>query len=230
MNINSITFADVFQSNFLVRALETFSVLDVLLTMAVSALIGFMIYLVYKKCYSGVMFSQSFHLSLIMMTVITALLIMAVTTSVVLSLGMLGALSIVRFRTSVKDPIDIVYIFWAIGAGIITGAGMFLLALAGSLFAAIIVIIMANVKSRLDPYLLIVNFAPVELEQRIYALLEDSVQRYNVKQKNILPGGVCELTLEVIIKKNGAGFLNTIASFEGVNNTACVSYNGDYSV
>jgi uncharacterized membrane protein YhiD involved in acid resistance len=163
-------------------------------------------------------------------TVITSMVIMAVTTNIAISLGMLGALSIVRFRTPVKDPLDIVYIFWAVGAGIITGAGMLLLALFGSLFVGFMIAIMSNLKVKQDPYLLIVNFESLDTEQSIFSLLNERVKKYKVKSKSIYPNGACELTVEVIIKNEDSDFLNLISDFEGVTNAVMVSYNGDYSI
>jgi hypothetical protein len=220
----------IFSSSFLSKSVESFSVIDVGLTLFVSALIGFLIYLVYRKCLKGVIYSQSFNLSLIMMSVISSLIILCVSSNFAISLGMVGALSIVRFRTAVKDPMDIVYIFWSIAAGIVTGAGMFLLALSGSLFIGIVIAIMTNVKAQNDPYLLIINFGRSDIEQEIYRLLNGSVKKYNVKSKTVYPGGACELTVEVIMKNDNSDFINIISAFEGVTNTVLVSYDGDYSV
>ena len=228
MRLSDITISQIFQSTFFARSVEAFSFIDVLLTLLISGLIGFMIYMVYKKCSTSIMYSHSFNISLVVMGIISAMLIMAVTSNIAVSLGTLGALSIVRFRTAVKDPIDIVYIFWSIAAGIITGAGMFLSALLGSLFLGIILMLLSRRRSKYDSYLLIVNFEPLSLEPAIYTLLKENVKRYRVKSKNIYPGGICELTLEVAIAGENSMFLNDISETDGVTSAVLVTYDGRF--
>lgn len=118
-----MTFNDIFKSNFL-ENVTSISVLDMILTVLLSFGIGLFIFYVYRKTYRGVMYSACFGTTLIALTMITAVVILAVTSNVVLSLGMVGALSIVRFRTAIKDPLDIAFLFWSIGAGIILAAGL----------------------------------------------------------------------------------------------------------
>ena len=127
------TFQDIFKSSFLER-LDAVSLLDAAIALALALCLGLFIFLVYKKCYAGVMYAPSFGVTLIALTLITTLLILAVTSNIVLSLGMVGALSIVRFRTAIKEPMDIAFLFWAIAAGIVLAAGPFPLAVPGILF------------------------------------------------------------------------------------------------
>ena len=143
-----MSFNDIFKSNFL-ENVTSVSVLDMVLTIALSFCIGLFIYLIYKKTYRGVMYSESFGTTLIALTMITATVILAVTSNVVLSLGMVGALSIVRFRTAIKEPLDIAFLFWSIAAGIILAAGMIPLAVIGSVVIGIILLIFVNRKSQL---------------------------------------------------------------------------------
>ena len=141
------TFNDLFKSSFLEKV-SSFSALDMVIAMGLALALGLYIFLIYKKTFNGVMYSQSFGVSLIGMTLVTTLIILAVTSNVVLSLGMVGALSIVRFRTAIKEPIDIVYLCWAISAGIVLGAGLLPLAVFGSVFIGLILLVLVNKKSR----------------------------------------------------------------------------------
>ena len=151
-----MTFNDIFKSSFLENA-TSFSALDFVIAMGLAFVIGLFIFVVYKKTFNGVMYSAGFGVSLIALTMITTLVILAVTSNIVLSLGMFGALSIVRFRTAIKEPLDIAYLFWAIAAGIVLGAGMVPLAVIGSLFIGIILVIFVNKKSTDHPYIMIVT-------------------------------------------------------------------------
>ena len=148
-----MTFKDVFKSSFLEKAVE-FSIIDVALAMLLAFAIGLFIFYVYKKTFAGVMYSASFGVSIMAMTLITTLIILAVTSNLVLSLGMVGALSIVRFRTAVKEPLDIAFLFWAISAGIVIGAGLIPLGILGSVFIGTILLVFVNKKAR-TPHILL---------------------------------------------------------------------------
>ena len=141
------TFQDIFKSSFLER-LDSVSLLDTAIALALAFLLGLFIFLVYKKSYSGVMYAPSFGVTLIALTMITTLLILAVTSNVVLSLGMVGALSIVRFRTAIKEPMDIAFLFWSIAVGIVLAAGLIPLAVVGSLFVGAVLLVFSRQKKR----------------------------------------------------------------------------------
>ncbi len=140
-----MTFSDIFDSDFL-DSVTSVTFLDIVIAVALSFVLGLFIMMIYKKTYRGVMYSQSFCVSLMAMSLITTILILAVTSNVVLSLGMVGALSIVRFRTAIKDPLDIAYLFWAIAVGIILGAGFIVLALVGSAVVGLLLVVFVNKK------------------------------------------------------------------------------------
>ena len=140
------TFQDIFKSSFLER-LDSVSLLDTAIALALAFLLGLFIFLVYKKSYSGVMYAPSFGVTLIALTMITTLLILAVTSNVVLSLGMVGALSIVRFRTAIKEPMDIAFLFWSIAVGIVLAAGLIPLAVLGSLFVGAVLLVFSRQKN-----------------------------------------------------------------------------------
>ena len=165
-----MTFQDIFKSSFL-ENVTSFSALDMVIALALAFVLGLFIFLVYKKTFNGVMYSAGFGVSLLGMTLITTLIILAVTSNIVLSLGMVGALSIVRFRTAIKEPMDIVFLFWSISAGIVLGAGLIPLAIFGSLFIGVILIIFVNKKSGDSPYILVVNCADGKAEPVSYTHL-----------------------------------------------------------
>ncbi len=221
-----MTFDDILKSSFLEKV-TAISPLDAVIAMAVAFALGLFIFFVYKKTFSGVMYSQSFGISLIAMSLVTTLIITAVTSNVILSLGMVGALSIVRFRTAIKEPLDIVYLFWSISAGIVVGAGLIPLAVFGSVVIGVVLVIFVNKKSRDNPYLLIVSCDSDAAENRVSATLNGAVKKSAVKSKTVSAQGI-ELTIEVRLPEMSTAFVNTVAGLEGVQNAVLVSYNGDY--
>lgn len=221
-----MTFNDIFKSSF-VEKVSAFSMVDMTIALALSFCLGLFILLVYKKTFNGVMYSKSFGISLMAMTLITSLIIQAISSNVVLSLGMVGALSIVRFRTAVKEPLDIAFLFWSISAGIVTGAGLIPLAVFGSIFIGIILIVFVNKKSNENPYILVVNCENDEVEKLVTEAVNINVKKYILKSKTVSPGSV-EVTMEVRLKDMTTDFINMIGNIKGVNNAVLVSYNGDY--
>ena len=222
----TFNFSDIFKSKFLEDATTNFSLVDTLLGLGLSFLIGLFIFMIYKKTFSGVMYARNFNLSLISLCMVTTLVIMAVTSNIVLSLGMVGALSIVRFRTAIKDPMDIVYLFWAIAAGIVSGAGLYLLAIFGSLILGVVLIVFSAGRPGDDPYVLVVSLHSGDAEDRLTDILASGVKRHKVKCKSVYPDGRVELTIEL----RAAGkteFVGRIAALEGVESVSLVSYNGE---
>ena len=221
-----MTFSDVFKSSFLSN-INAFSTVDVLLALGLSFVIGLFIFLIYKKTYQGVMYSDSFGVSLIAMSMITSLVIIAVTSNVVLSLGMVGALSIVRFRTAIKEPMDIAFLFWAIAVGIVLGAGLLPLAIIGSVIIGIIIVVFSTRKIGDTPYILVVSCENEETESVAYELIKEDAKKSLLKSKSVNKLGI-ELTYEVRIKDDNTGFVNKISAVDGVTNAVLVSYNGEY--
>lgn len=221
-----MTFSDIFKSSFLESVTE-FSILDTVIGLAFALAIGLFIFLVYKKTFSGVMYSTGFALSLIGLSLVTTLVIMAVTSNVVLSLGMVGALSIVRFRAAIKEPMEIVFLFWAIAAGIVIGAGMIPLAVAGSVIIGVVLILFANRKHIETPYIVVINAENDAAEKAALDLVSRSVKRCVVKSKTVNAAGI-ELTAEVKISGDSTQFVNGLIALDGVTNAALVSYNGEY--
>ena len=221
-----MSFNDVFKSSFLENVTE-FSTVDVIIGMLFALVIGLFIFFIYKKTFNGVMYSNGFGLTLIGLSLVTTLVIMAVTSNVVLSLGMVGALSIVRFRAAIKEPMEIVFLFWSLAVGIVIGAGMIPLAVIGSLIIGIILVIFANRKVRNTPYILIVNCNDENAEKSALDLIGKSVGKYMVKSKSVNASGI-ELTAEVCVKDNSTEFVNRVNELAGVSGATLVSYNGEY--
>ena len=217
-----MSFNDIFKSSFLENVSE-FSILDTVIGLAVALVIGLFIFIIYKKTLTGVLYSSGFALTLVGLSLVTTLVIMAVTSNVVLSLGMVGALSIVRFRTAIKEPVEIVFLFWSLAVGIVIGAGMIPLAVIGSAIIGVILLLFAN----RNPYILVMNCADEKTEKAALDILGKDTEHYIVKSKTITTAGI-ELTAELRTKEASTGFVNLISRLPGVENATLVSYNGEY--
>ena len=221
-----MSFSDIFKSSFL-ESVREFSALDTLIGMLFALVIGLFIFFIYKKTFTGIMYSTGFAMSLIGLSLVTTLVIMAVTSNVVLSLGMVGALSIVRFRAAIKEPMEIVFLFWSIAVGIVIGAGMIPLAVIGSVIIGIILVFFANKKFRNAPYILIVNCEDEKAEENALNIIEKSVDKYVVKSKSINASGI-ELTAEIRVKNEAVNFVNRVNEISGVSGATLVTFNGEY--
>lgn len=221
-----MNFQDIFQSSFL-ETVGSISPLDMLVALTLSFCLGLFIFLVYKKTFNGVMYSSSFGVTLIALTMITTVVIMAVTSNVVLSLGMVGALSIVRFRTAIKEPLDIAFLFWAIAVGIVLAAGMILLAILGSVIIGVVLLVFVNRKSHVHPYILVLECDSQDSENNAKNFLASYVTRCVVKSKTAQAGRV-ELNLEVRLKGDNTDFVTALSQLPGVRSAVLVSYNGEY--
>jgi uncharacterized membrane protein YhiD involved in acid resistance len=221
-----MTFNDIFKSSFL-ENVTSVSLLDIMVALVLAFGIGLFIFFVYKKTFTGVMYSSSFGVSLVAMTMITTVVILAVTSNVVLSLGMVGALSIVRFRAAIKEPLDIAFLFWAIGVGIVLAAGMIPLAVIGSVLIGVMLLVFVNKKSYWNPYIVVVQCDGHESEKKAKAFLEKRTQRCVVKSKSAQKGSV-ELNMEIRLKDDNTDFINALSDLDGIHSAVLVSYNGDY--
>ncbi len=220
-----MTFQDIFKSGFL-ENMSSISLLDSVIAMGMAFLLGMYIFFIYKQTYSGVMYSSGFGVSLIAMTLITTLLIMAVVSNVVLSLGMVGALSIVRFRTAIKEPTDLMFLFWSIATGIVLAAGLIPLAVFGNIFIGILLILFSRGGKMDTPYILVVHCTG-EQEKQVRDCIASGVRRMSLKSKSVT-GDRTELNYEVRLKEEETEFLNTLNKISGVSHVVLVSYNGDY--
>ena len=221
-----MNFEDIFKSSFL-ENVTSVRLLDMALALILAFGIGLFIFFVYKKTYSGVMYSASFGTTLIALTMITTVVILAVPSNVVLSLGMVGALSIVRFRTAIKEPLDIAFLFWSIAVGIVLAAGMIPLAVIGSVIIGVILLVFVNRKSHVNPYMVVLSCTNHESEVKAKEYLEKQTLRCIVKSKAAQKGAI-ELNMEIRLKDDNTDFINALSDMEGVNSAVLVSYNGDY--
>lgn len=220
-------FNDILKKSFLNDFMfGNLSVIDILLGLLTAFIAGALIYIVYKYTYKGVLYSPSFNATLLVMTMITCLVIMTISTNVVLSLGMVGALSIVRFRTAIKDPMDVVFMFWAIAAGISSGAGLYFLTFIGAVVIGGVLIVLSRKKHTDTLYLLVIHYteeAADEVRKELQNL--DHTLKSKIVRKNVI-----EQTSEVRLKIDNTAFMSRLNEIEGIRDVSLVQYNGDYAV
>lgn len=221
-----MTFQDIFKSGFL-ENVNAISVFDMTAALFLSFAMGLFIFYIYKKSYCGLMYSAAFGATLVALTLITTLLILAVTSNVVLSLGMVGALSIVRFRTAIKEPMDIAFLFWSIAVGIVLAAGFIPLAVFGSIFIGLVLLVFSGRKNTERPYILVVHCDTQEKEKEAESYIRTQVKALSLKSKTVSPGCI-ELNYEVRFKDGESAFVNALSEIEGISGVVVVSYNGDY--
>ncbi len=222
----NVGFTDIIKKSILNSdAFGQLTLVDIIIGLAISYVMGMFIYFVYKITYKGVVYSFSFNYSLVLMTMITTLVVMTISSNIALSLGMVGALSIVRFRTAIKDPLDIIFMFWAITMGITIGAGVYPLSLIGGIVIGIVVILMSFHRNKYRTYILIVNY-----RDDAYPEIKAIINRfsYSIKSKSIKRGNV-ELTAELRLKATNTAFIEEIAMIDGVEDAVLVNYNGEYA-
>jgi len=201
---------------------------DMIVAMAISFVTGLFIFFVYLQTFNGVMYSKSFATSLIAMNLITTLIILAIAQHFIISIGMIGALSIIRFRTVVKEPLDLVFLFWSIAVGIIVGAGLITLAIIGSAIIGVVLFVFVNRKATNISYILIIRISNLKAEKNVFTIVKQSTKKHVVKVKTISSNDEVELTIEVRLKAQETEFVNELSSANGVINASLVSYNGEY--
>ena len=221
-----MTFNDIFKSSFL-DSITSVSITDMVIALVLAFALGMFIFLVYKKTFSGVMYSSSFGVTLIALTMITTVVILAVTSNVVLSLGMVGALSIVRFRAAIKEPLDIAFLFWSIAVGIVLAAGMIPLALIGSVVIGIILLLFVNRKSHTHPYIVVIRCDGKDAEKSATEFIKEKTERTIIRSKTVEKDEI-EVNIEIRLKDDNTDFINELAEKEGVRSAVLVSYNGEY--
>ncbi|SHH40969.1 protein of unknown function [Butyrivibrio fibrisolvens DSM 3071] len=221
-----MSFSDIFKSSFL-ENVASVSILDMVIALALAFGIGVFIFFVYKKTFQGVMYSPSFGVTLIALTMISTLVILAVTSNVVLSLGMVGALSIVRFRTAIKDPLDIAFLFWSIAVGIVLAAGMIPLAVFGSIIIGLVLVLFVNRKTYVKPYIIVVSLEDESAEKEVMDFIKANTDRLILKGKTARKGSI-ELTYEVRLNSEDTTFVTTLGNKKYVDSAVLVSYNGEY--
>lgn len=232
MNENqALSIRDVIKKSFLNTGLfDNMNSVEVALTIAtsmfVSLLIGLFIYIVYKKSFRGVVYSQSFAITLVGMCVLTCMITLAISTNVLLSLGMVGALSIVRFRTAIKEPLDILYLFWAISTGIATGSRAYILSAFTALVIVIILLILNRKNNRHGVYIMIVHYLGDDIGDEIRRIM--SKTSHQIKSKT-MRGESSEMAVEVRVKNNNLSFAERVRDLERVKDVTVIQYNGEYN-
>lgn len=220
------TFTDMFKNSFLNMFPETVDPWQLVTVLAVSLLLGLCIYAVYRRCFMGVVYDHSFAISLVIMTVLVSVIIVTISSNVMLSLGMVGALSIVRYRTAVKSPLDLLFLFWAITTGIAVGATYYYIGIVAFLFVAVVFFVLRNVRGGSETYMLVLECSadlPVEEEVR------RALASYQTKVRSkVVRNNRAELTVEVLMKDDNMNVVNVISQIEGVDNVTMVQYRGRY--
>ncbi len=221
IGFNDIIKNSVIESSFL----GNFTIQDIVSVIVVTLLVSLYMFYIYKKTYSGNVYSHKFNVSLVLMALITSEIIMTISSNLVLSLGMVGALSIVRFRTAVKEPLDIVFMFWSIAIGITTGARLYALSAISSLLIGLVLIVLLKYKNTNNVYLLIIHY---NLEANEKVLSELNKLNYKMKSKTV-NHGIYELTLEIKLIGISTEFIETLSEIDGVSNVSLINYNGEFA-
>ncbi len=206
-------------------AFDGASITSILLGLVTALIMGAIIYVVYSKFYVGVIYSRSFAVTLVGMTLLTAMVTLAISTNIVISLGMVGALSIVRFRTAIKDPMDLLYLFWAITSGITAGAGMYMLVILTALVMIVMIILFYSKQQKGRIYIAVIHYTTDEAGENVIRAL--GKMKYFVKSKTVRKEKT-EMAVEVYCKKNDTFFLDKIKAINGVEDATLIQYNGEY--
>ena len=225
-----MSFQDFFKNSvwedFLSRQAVTSSTLtSMIVSLLVALALGLFIYLIYRRFFGGVVFSRSFATTLVGMCVLTCMVTLAISTNVVISLGMVGALSIVRYRTAVKDPMDLLYLFWAITAGITAGASLYTLAAISSVVMVAVVWVLYVRQQSGSIFLMVAHYEGQRAGDEILRRMGGT--KFQLKSTT-LRKGVTEMTVEVFCKNNETAFVEKIEAIEGVKDVTLVQYNGEY--
>lgn len=221
-------FNDIFKSSFLEKT-ATFSLTDSIIGLISALLLGIFIYFVYKKTFNGVVYSHSFNISLLIMTLATSLVIMGISQNILLSLGMVGALSIVRFRTPIKDPMDLIFLFWSVVVGILTGAGFIPLAVVGSIIIGITIILLQTKLVIESPFLIVVKYDNEQANKEIEDVIATHTKKFLLKSKSVISQHDIEVTYEVRVKGNDAALASAITKVKGVQSAIMLSYDGNFT-
>lgn len=217
------TFADIFKKSFLEEA-GGLTIEDFILSMLAAFICGMIVFVVYRKFYRGVVYNNNFNILLVMTSLITCFMVIVISSNVVLSLGMVGALSIVRYRTAVKDPLDVGFLFWTVAVGVTSGAGLYMISLLGTVFIAFIFIILVKCRVRKRQYLLVIKYLE-EASEEVEKVIKS---RKKVLKNKTVVKDYTELTYEMNIDERDTSFVNALSEIEGVKNAVLVEFSGDY--
>jgi len=230
--VDQVTFADVLQKSFIAMSMgstDRITTINIILNISMSFLIGMFIFFIYKKTYQGVLYQKSFNISLVLACAVTSMIIMTISGNLILSLGMVGALSIVRFRTPVKDSMDLIFLFWAISVGIANGVGYFNIAMVGSIMIAIFMLLLTRTGNNIsDTFLLVIQITDATEEERILKKINEETDRVSIKSKTVSDSGI-EITLEAKLAGEQTGFINQLQSDNAITRATLVAYDQGFA-
>ncbi|MGO4928436.1 DUF4956 domain-containing protein [Fundicoccus sp. Sow4_F4] len=219
------TFSDIFKKSFMEGSTTQISIPGIFLVLGLSLVVAGYIYIVYKKCYIGVIYSHNFNVALAMMTIISAMIIATISSNITLSLGMVGALSIVRFRTAIKDPIDLIFLFWAVAAGITVGARLWVMVLLGNLCIGLAFMFMTKLKRKDVIYLLVISY-----DDEAFPAVNAVLQMFkSVLRSKISRNGLTEMTVEINMSDENTQFTEKLTAIPQVHSVSLVTYSGEFA-
>ena len=204
---------------------DQYNISSILVALVAALALGILIFLVYRRFYTGVIYSRTFAVTLVGMTVLTCMVTLAISTNVVISLGMVGALSIVRFRTAVKDPMDLLYLFWAITTGITSGAGMYVLALIAAAIMILMIILFYSRQQRGKIYIAVIHYSGDEAGDEVIRCF--GKRKYFIKSKTMRKEKT-EMAVEIFCKQADMDVMEKISAIEHVDDVTLIQYNGEY--
>ena len=225
MSVQDVIKKSILESDMYNQAISLSTILTIMIDLFVALLMGLLIYYIYKKYYKGVVYSKNFAMTLVGMTVLTCMVTLAISTNIVISLGMVGALSIVRYRTAIKEPLDLMYMFWAITTGITVGASMYILAVLAAVIMIVLILIFSRGSGRRRSYIMVVNYTGNETSDQILRCMGRT--KYTVRSK-VLRYEDAEMTLQVDCKTDNLAFAERIKTLSHVKDVTLVEINGEY--
>ena len=225
MSVQDVIKKSILESDMYNQAISLSTILTIVIDLIVALLMGLLIYYIYKTFYKGVVYSKNFAITLVGMTVLTCMVTLAISTNIVISLGMVGALSIVRYRTAIKEPLDLMYMFWAITTGITTGASMYILAILTAVIMIVLILIFSKKTGKRSSYIMVVNYTGDETGDQILRCMGKA--KYSVRSK-VLRYDNAEMTLHVNCRSDNLAFAERIRTLSHVKDVTLLEFNGEY--
>lgn len=226
MSVQDMIKKSILESDMYNQAISMNTIITIVVNMFVALLMGILIYIIYKKFFNGVVYSKNFAITLVGMTILTCMVTLAISTNIVISLGMVGALSIVRYRTAIKEPFDLLFMFWAITTGITIGASMYILAVVGAVFVIFMMLCFRKNNNKSTVFIMVVHYTGYEAGDMIFKTLGKI--KYILKSKTMRNNDT-EITFQVHCKQENLVFLERIRDINQVNDVTLVQYNGEYN-
>ena len=218
-----MTFSDIFKNSFL-KETGSLTTEGFAMSLLAAFICGMIVYAVYRFFFKGVIYNNNFNILLVLTSLVTCFIVIVISSNVVLSLGMVGALSIVRYRTAVKDPLDVGFLFWTVAVGVTCGAGLYLISLLGTIFISLVYILLVKIRNHRHVYLLIVKYA----DEAANDVLRELGPIKKVLKNKTSTKGFTELTYEVRVNVDNTAFVNQLSAKAGVESAVLVEFTGDY--